>query len=236
MKKFTLVELLIVIAIIGILVSLLLPSLQRSRQKAHIAVCMSNQAQLFRGLTQFAQKNNNNLPPTKSNAGEWLNMSGKKNPNGIGYLVRDKLIDPQVLYCPTWTHPVARYNVKSSDGKYGGFHSDPQKNPSSWTWSSTAYRHYPDILNSTRPVNLMKDENTLAITSDHWTKRANNDFGWTQGNGAFAHREGLNYVTTYINGNVKLKYDKSRTLIKLSIKHTAHQAIESTWENHFDLK
>lgn len=42
MKKFTLVELLIVIAIIGILCSLLLPSMSKARDKGLSAVCMSN--------------------------------------------------------------------------------------------------------------------------------------------------------------------------------------------------
>ncbi|MCH2208096.1 MAG: prepilin-type N-terminal cleavage/methylation domain-containing protein [Lentisphaerales bacterium] len=42
MKKFTLMELLIVIAIIGILTSILLPSLHKAREKTKSAVCKSN--------------------------------------------------------------------------------------------------------------------------------------------------------------------------------------------------
>ena len=44
---FTLIELLIVIAIIGILVTLLMPSLAGARETARRAVCMSNQKQLY---------------------------------------------------------------------------------------------------------------------------------------------------------------------------------------------
>lgn len=46
MKKFTLTELLVVIAIIGILTSILMPSLSESREKTKSAVCKSNQRQI----------------------------------------------------------------------------------------------------------------------------------------------------------------------------------------------
>lgn len=57
-KKFTLIELLIVIAIIGILVTLLMPSLSKAREKAKIAVCLSNQRQMATGYLTYASRNN----------------------------------------------------------------------------------------------------------------------------------------------------------------------------------
>ena len=61
MKKynlFTLLELLIVVAIISILLSILLPSLSKAREVAHRAVCRSNIAQNTRTMHLYAKDNN----------------------------------------------------------------------------------------------------------------------------------------------------------------------------------
>ncbi|MCM8541001.1 MAG: prepilin-type N-terminal cleavage/methylation domain-containing protein [Lentisphaeraceae bacterium] len=60
-QKFTLIELLVVLAIIGILLSILLPSLTKSRQKAKIALCLSNQSQSYKGNILYQSNNNGKL-------------------------------------------------------------------------------------------------------------------------------------------------------------------------------
>ena len=45
-NKFTLIELLVAIAIIGILTSMLLPSLQNARETTRASLCMSNARQI----------------------------------------------------------------------------------------------------------------------------------------------------------------------------------------------
>ena len=59
MRKFTLLELLIAIAIIGILLSLLLPSLGKAREHAYFAVCKSNNKQLMTAFALYAKNNEN---------------------------------------------------------------------------------------------------------------------------------------------------------------------------------
>ena len=61
-KKFTLLELLIVIAIIAILAGLLLPALNKAREKASAIVCTGNQKQIGSGLMMYCNDNDDYLP------------------------------------------------------------------------------------------------------------------------------------------------------------------------------
>ena len=61
-NTFTLIELLIVIAIIGILASLLLPALGQARKSAQATVCVSNSKQLTLAITAYTDDNDNYYP------------------------------------------------------------------------------------------------------------------------------------------------------------------------------
>lgn len=61
-KTFTLIELLVVISILGILVSLLLPSLSQARRKGYAAVCLSNQKQIGISVAMYVSDNKSNVP------------------------------------------------------------------------------------------------------------------------------------------------------------------------------
>lgn len=66
-RQFTLVELLVVIAVIGILMTMLVPSLRKARVSGMAAVTVSNLSQIHKAIMSYAVQNNNFLFLTDDN-------------------------------------------------------------------------------------------------------------------------------------------------------------------------
>jgi prepilin-type N-terminal cleavage/methylation domain-containing protein len=69
---FTLVELLVVTAIIAVLAALLLPALARAKQKAKATQCMSNLKEIGVGCALYELDNNDALPETSHQSASWI--------------------------------------------------------------------------------------------------------------------------------------------------------------------
>jgi prepilin-type N-terminal cleavage/methylation domain-containing protein len=100
-KFFTLIELLIVVAIIGILVTLLMPSLNSAKEKAKIAVCLSNHKQMATAYLLYASTNGQ-LAVVHTWYRDFIGESGYK---GWGSPEEERPLnqfaDPEVGKCPS---------------------------------------------------------------------------------------------------------------------------------------
>jgi prepilin-type processing-associated H-X9-DG protein len=73
-RRFTLIEMLTVIMVLAVLVALLMPGLQRSRERAHGITCMSNMRQLAMAYTFYTRTHDFNLPgaDTGRSRADWV--------------------------------------------------------------------------------------------------------------------------------------------------------------------
>lgn len=72
-RNFTLIELLVVIAIIAILAAMLLPALNKARNKANDVKCVNSLKSIGGAFTFYTADNNDYFPIPKLGAGEYAN-------------------------------------------------------------------------------------------------------------------------------------------------------------------
>lgn len=101
-QRFTLIELLIVIAIIAILAAMLLPALNNAREKAHQARCMSNLKQIGHMVVAYSADNHEYLLPCKEYTGvatnwrNWITLLQRS-----GYFEKFPYEGNKLFWCPS---------------------------------------------------------------------------------------------------------------------------------------
>lgn len=164
MKKttiaFTLIELLIVIAIIAILASMLLPSLSRARDTARSIQCQSNMKQADLALISYANDNNGLVPHSY---GGGPSGQGYYSWNSLAYAYINPAVEPlsgtsvdkAKLYCPSAEKTSYMFTTYAINASAGGF---------PWDWWNGVMNAYCNIYRAKNPseVFLIGEKNPNA--------------------------------------------------------------------------
>lgn len=122
---FTLIDLLVSIAIIAVLISILLPSLTNVREATRRVVCSSNARQIGLGIAMYSEDQKafpfSAFQPKQSDpdgAPQYMHFARSSDPgvswDGLGLLyVAEYLNAPQVFYCPSHRgdNPYAKFTT-----------------------------------------------------------------------------------------------------------------------------
>lgn len=149
-NRFTLVELLVVIAVIAILAAILMPALAQARNAARTISCVNNQKQIVLGLQMYAEDNKGYaataIPPNNT---VWF--------KGIGPYTGGKL---NLWACPGVTESVAKMGLDhTSAGAFAAFRQWAGVGINGWEFlgrnSATNVLKIPKITRFTRTAKLI---------------------------------------------------------------------------------
>ena len=201
MRKFTLIELLIVIAVFGILISILLPSLLRSREKAKRAVCLSNLKQNYTYFTVFSNDQNQKIPFLHSGHKQFnytIYNKDQKKFWGFGTLLREGYLDTpeNIMYCPsrklniwiTFNGSNNRWPIRRKKHTRAGYsyraimHTNDILNFAD-NYDNNIYKGYPSILKFESTQALLSDSMTASHSDSHFYQgnnviKADGSGGW----------------------------------------------------------
>lgn len=142
-RGFTLVELLVVIGIVALLISLLIPALNKAREGANRAACLSNMRQIHQSLSMYAGENRMYVPigyrdgdPIGQKQFNSMVYSGTTKRNVLwGILLQaGYLKTPGIFFCPAerdpsreqgtdlnpWPPGPENVSIKNVQAGYGG--------------------------------------------------------------------------------------------------------------------
>ena len=159
-RGFTLIELLVVVSIMGLLISILIPSLGEARRQSKRAVCMTNLHQISVGVQSYLNVNNDTFPYVARFPSTEKDVAAADNPPRKPYLPLPQAIkretggNGRIFECP------ADQNNMTPEVTTARYY-DTEK--TSYEWES--------VLNGSRPnfrtMMLLKDQVKVKL-KDMW--------------------------------------------------------------------
>jgi len=168
-RKFTLIELLVVIAIIAILAAMLMPALQKARERSGLTTCLNNLKTIGQCMNMYANDFFGWPPPTAPYQGDPNNLRGY-----AMTLIKSKYAaDPSksnrgnIFKCPFHTGKVCTDGMLRSYGFNPGVLTPRKKEsarPGKMRQPSRTVSVY-DLFDNTSPDNYLIDQptNTAAL-------------------------------------------------------------------------
>jgi prepilin-type N-terminal cleavage/methylation domain-containing protein/prepilin-type processing-associated H-X9-DG protein len=206
LRAFTLIELLTVIAIIGILAAILIPVVGSVRESARSSACISNLRQI--GLTLFLYSDDHNETLPAPNGGNGLFWSLALNDYlGTTPGPRGEQRDHEIFICPS-----ADYSNSSlmDAGRTYSFSAAGLGGNANGVLGSTVYgaRKLSQISNHTTTILVVegkeRDDQGRALAGMNWN-RITHDIGASSPQAApnldFRHNERMNNL--YVDGSVR---------------------------------
>jgi len=252
---FTLVELLVVVSILALLLALLTPTLQRTRELARRSICRSNLHQWTLGCTLYARASSGWFPVAQPVGNHYspihgttvglsgfgidtMYISGWKLPVGIG-VVLDKgyVTDGRLADCPSSTHPYMRYDkldTAYTNRGYGGWPAPGKPGPPGHRECSYQYRATIGLRDglAARPPSIEKDPGETVYLADFWVYHCWHSEKGILGLGTFMHRTGYNAAC--IDGHVRWHDDPDEDMINASYSWYDWPLQEAIWRTWFE--
>jgi prepilin-type processing-associated H-X9-DG protein/prepilin-type N-terminal cleavage/methylation domain-containing protein len=163
---FTLIELMIVVAVIALLISILLPSLAKAREQAQSAVCATHLAEIFKGVHMYTVEYNESVPNVAENR---INEGGWWTAQILPYVK-----EPSLFLCPGDKRPVWEY-LESDQILLNVGHNVyvGRRDPGRPAYESlpSASRSGPAKTTLVGPVSYMGNCNTWTVDASGWKSR-----------------------------------------------------------------
>jgi prepilin-type N-terminal cleavage/methylation domain-containing protein/prepilin-type processing-associated H-X9-DG protein len=192
-RGFSLVELLVVIGIIAVLIALVFPSLERAREHANRAVCLSNLKQLYDGLVIYANGNGDQVPIGYRTASKQYNSMVFSTTAGNVWVLfglfsqSGEIADARVLFCPSEQNSKFLYNTPDNPWPLG---TPPTANIQSG-YAFRPIEQIPDVLTSI-PATLLPF--TMPRMHDLGSEAIAGDLTAAADRIATRHRDGMNVL------------------------------------------